>query len=86
MCVNLRSWCTYDLAPECSLTSGCDRNDIKAVLTVGSRSLVRNGRLVCPFGYFTPLDPLSTLLAYLLLNFIFSLYLIAFIIISSLLS
>ena len=24
MCVNLRSWRTCDLAPECSLTSGCD--------------------------------------------------------------
>jgi len=24
MCVNLRSWCTCDLAPECSFISGCD--------------------------------------------------------------
>ena len=26
MCVNLRSWRTCDLAPECSLTPGCDSN------------------------------------------------------------
>ena len=48
-CVNLRSWRTCDLTPECSFTFGCDRSGTKAVLTVGSRSLVRKSRLDCPF-------------------------------------
>jgi hypothetical protein len=95
---NLRSWHTCDTHLVCSLKSGCDRSGTKAMLTIGSHSLVRNGHLSCPFGLLSSLRPLlsyficlSHLLSYLAFNtystfIIFHYYLISAFIISPSLS
>ena len=72
---NLRCWHTCDTYLVCCLKSGCDRSGLKAVLTVGSHSLVRNSRLSCLLCFLSFISPLlsyficlSHLLSYLAFN------------------
>jgi hypothetical protein len=61
MCVVL-PWRTYEMHPDLSLKSGCDRSGIRGMLTVG-RNLDRNGQTLTYLShsesFYTYLDPVS---------------------------